>query len=176
MPDLPRTTTVPGPGEDAVRLASVVEVVEAFPTSHAELGEGGTLQVVEERLSVGKRRRSTGGVQVGTRTEVVDAVAEVELDRYRVEVTRVPIGQVVDAAPAARAEGGTTIIPVVEERLVMVKQLFLVEELHVRHVLERETVREPVTLLRQHAVVRRLDGRDAAPPLPMTDDPTSPAS
>ncbi len=46
-----------------------------------------------------------------------------------------PVGRVVDEAPAARAEGDTTIIPVVEERLVVVKQLFLVEEIHVRHVL-----------------------------------------
>ena len=42
----------------------------------------------------------------------------------------------------------------------MVKKLFLVEELHVRHVLERETVREPVTLRRQRAVVECFDGRD----------------
>ncbi len=114
------------------------------------------LQVVEERLTVAKRRVSTGGVRVGTRTEVVEAVAEAELDRYRVEVTRVPVGRVVDEAPQARAEGDTTIIPVVEERLVMVKQLFLVEEIRIRHVLERKSVSEPVTLRRQRAVVERV--------------------
>lgn len=115
------------------------------------------LQVLEERLSVEKRRKATGTVQVGTRTELVDAVAEVELDRYRVEVSRVPIGRVVDAAPVARAEGDTTVIPVVEERLVLVKQLVLVEEVRIRHVLERETVAERVSLRRQRAVVDRTD-------------------
>ncbi len=40
---------------------------------------------------------------------------------------------------------------------MVVKQLFLVEEVHVRHVLERQRVSEPVTLRRQRAVVERLD-------------------
>ncbi len=117
---------------------------------------GDALQVVEERLTVSKQRKATGSVRVGTRTEIVEAVAEVDLDRYRVEVTRVPVGRVVDEAPLARAEADTTIIPVVEERLVMVKQLFLVEEIRIRHVLERKSVSEPVTLRRQRAVVERV--------------------
>ena len=161
MPELPRAFIEHGPDENAVSSTSSPEVmVQASSTSLSERAADETLQVVEERLSVRKRRRSTGGVQVSTRTDIVDAVAEVELDRYSVEVTRVPVGRAVDAAPVARSEGATTIIPVVEERLVMVKQLFLVEELHIRHVLKRETVREPVTLRRQRAVVERFDGRD----------------
>lgn len=121
------------------------------------------LRVVEERLTVATRRKSTGSVRIGTRTEAIEVMAEVELDRYHVEVTRVPVGRVVDEAPQARAEGDTTIVSVVEERLVVVKQLFLVEEVHIRHVLERETMIEPVTLRRQRAVVERLDpqGRTA---------------
>ena len=102
----------------------------------------------------------TGGVKVGTRTEAAETVAKAELDRYRVEVTRVPVGRVVDEAPSARAEGDVTIIPVIEERLVLVKQLFVVEEVRIRHVLEREIVTEAVTLRRQRAVIERLDGRD----------------
>ena len=177
MPDLSRPSTLHGPGEDAVDPSGTVEApAQVFPTARPEGVADETLQVVEERLSVGKRRRSTGTVQVSTRTEVVDAVAEVDLDRYRVEVTRVPVGRVVDTAPLARAEGDITVIPVVEERLVIVKQLFLVEELHVRHVLERETVREPVTLRRQRAVVERFDGRDGAPVLPLTDHLPDPGS
>ncbi|RYC29078.1 DUF2382 domain-containing protein [Lichenibacterium minor] len=120
------------------------------------------LQVVEESLTVTKLRVSTGGMRIGTRTEVVQAVAEAELDRYRVEVTRVPVGRVVVEAPKARAEGDTTIVPVMEERLVVVKQLFLVEEVHIRHVLESHAVREAVTLRRQHAVVERLNRQGTA--------------
>ncbi len=134
------------------------------PAPSLEAGESENLQVIEERLSVGKRRRSTGSVQVGIRTEVVDAVAEAELDRYQVEVTRVPVGRVVDAMPMARSEGDTTIIPIVEERLVVVRRLFVVEELRIRHVIEREATREQVALRRQRVVVERLDMSDRPEP------------
>ena len=158
MADLPRTSIEMPPSLDEPDLAAIAGTgidLSPTPLHYAETSE--TVQVIGERLSVGKRRRSTGSVLVGVRTEVVDAVAEVELDRYRVEVTRVPVGQVVDAMPVARTEGGLTIVPVLEERFVVVKQLFLVEEVHIRHVIERETTREPVKLRRQRAVVERLD-------------------
>lgn len=116
-----------------------------------------TLEVATETLAVAKRRVVTGTVRVSTMTEAVQDIAEIDLDRYRVEVTRVPVGRVVDEAPLARAEGNITIVPVLEERLVVVKQLFLKEELHIRHVVERETVREPVTLRRQRVTVEKTD-------------------
>ena len=119
-----------------------------------------TLQVVEETLDVSKQRVVTGIVRVTTTTEVVEEVAQIVLDRYRVEVTRVPVGRVVEQAPMARSEGDTTIVPVLEERLVVVKQLFLREELHIRHVVECETVREPVALRRQRVMVERTDASD----------------
>lgn len=121
-------------------------------------GDDLTLEVIEERLAVAKRRVAGGTVRISTTTEVVEEVAEVALDRYRVEVTRVPVGRIVDEAPLARAEGDTTIVPVMEERFVVVKQLVLKEELHIRHVVEREVKREPVTLRRQRATVERSDG------------------
>lgn len=140
----------------------VADGLPAVLTSTSEIDD--VLQVLEERLTVETRRRVTGGVRVGTRTEVVDTIAEAELDRYRVEVARVPIGRIVDEVPSARAEGGVSIIPMIEERLVVVKQLFLVEEVHIRHVLEREIVTQPVTLRRQRAVIERLgDGGEAIP-------------
>ena len=127
-------------------------------------GRGDVLHVVEERATVTKRRRSIGSVRVGTVTETVETTAKADLERYRVEVTRVPVGRVIDVAPEARTEGDTTIIPVIEERLVLVKQLVLVEEVRIRHVLERETVSKPVTLRRQRAVVERLDLRGRTAP------------
>lgn len=114
-----------------------------------------TLQVVEERLAIEKKSVVGDIVRVSTTTEVVEAIAEIELDRYHVEVTRVPVGRIVEEAPVARAEGDVTIVPVIEERFVVVKQLFLKEELHIRHVVEREVKREPVSLRRQRATVER---------------------
>lgn len=132
------------------------DAAAAFSPVHVNVG-GEVIQVFEEVLTVAKRRKATGKVRLATRTETMEVIAEVDLDRYRVEVTRVPVGRVVEAAPLARSEGDTTIVPVVEERLVMVKQLFLVEEVRIRHVLERDAVREPVTLRRQRVLVEHLD-------------------
>lgn len=168
MSDLPRVSeSRTSRVDDRGDVGSAVEATGVVPRSTGASEE--VLQVVEERLTLAKRPRSVGRVRVHTRTETVDAVAEADLERYRVEVTRVPMDRIVDAVPEARAEGDTTIIPVVEERLVVVKQLVLVEELRIRHVRDREAVRQPVTLRRQRVVVERRDAAerdgpgDAAP-------------
>lgn len=144
MPDTPESFDDRRRGADAAATSASAQ-------------DGEVIQVLEETLAVAKRRKSTGKVRLTTSTETTEAFAEVELDRYQVEVTRVPVGRVVEEAPQARSEGDTTIVPVVQERFVVVKQLFLVEEVRIRHVLEREAVREPVTLRRQRTVVERLD-------------------
>ncbi len=119
------------------------------------------LQILDETISVSKREVVTGHVTVTTRTEVRDEVAEIALNRHRVDVTRVAVGRIVEGQPMVRTEGDTTIVPVVEERYVVVKQIYLKEELHIRHIVEREVVTAPVQLRRQHAVVERRDANGA---------------
>jgi stress response protein YsnF len=68
----------------------------------------------------------------------------------------VPIDRVVDVAPAVRTENDVTIVPVVEEVLVVEKRLVLKEELHIRRKAETKPVEVPVTLRKQRAVVERL--------------------
>ena len=145
------------------------------------LGRDASSEVVpllEETLDVGKRRVVTGSLRVTTRTETRQETAQVELARSVVEVTRVPVDRPVDEAPAVRTEGDTTIVSVVEERFVVVKQLFLREEMHIRHIVERETSRSPVALRRQRAVIERLDaeGRVLDPEAPRLDAVRGPAS
>ena len=78
-----------------------------------------------------------------------------------VEVERVPVDRIVDAAPAVRQDGDVTIIPVMEEVLVVEKRLVLKEELHVRRRRTQESVEVPVTLRRERVEVERLPaGRD----------------
>lgn len=124
------------------------------------------IALTEERPTVSKRDIVTGQVRVSTRTETYDDVAEVSLDREVVDVSRVAVDRVVDEAPKVRTEGNVTIVPVMEERFVVVKQLYLKEELHIRHRVEREDQRVPVQLRRQTAVVERVDaqGRAVAAP------------
>ncbi len=119
------------------------------------------LQILDETISVSKREVVTGHVTVTTRTEVRDELAEIALNRHRVDVTRVAVGRIVEGQPMVRTEGDTTIVPVVEERYVVVKQIYLKEELHIRHIVEREVVTAPVQLRRQHAVVERRDANGA---------------
>lgn len=143
-----------------VRVAggtSVGELSAVTVNGSERIDETLLIPLVEERLALTKRQVAGGAIRISTRTEVREEIAELEVDNYRVEVTRVPVGRVVEAAPAARAEGDITIVPVLEERLVVVKQLFLKEELHIRHVLEREVKRETVPLRSQHATVERRD-------------------
>ena len=134
-----------------------------------------TLAVLEEVLSVSKREVVTGTVRVSTRTEIHDEVAEVSVDRNVVDVTRVAVGRVVDVAPAVRTEEGVTIVPVLEERFVVVKQLVLKEELHIRHQVETDVERVPVQLRRQKAVVERV-GRDGRVVVEPDGDPNDQAT
>ena len=115
------------------------------------------LSLVEEQLRVGKREVVTGKVRVRTVTDTVEEVARATLDGEEVEVSRVPIGREIDAAPSVRTEGDVVIVPVVEEVLVVEKRLVLKEELHLRRRATREAVEVPVTLRRQRAVIERLN-------------------
>ena len=116
-----------------------------------------TVVLVQEALDVSKREVMTGSVRVTTRTETTETTADITLDRTVADVTRVPVGRLVEEPPAVRTEGDTTIVPVFEERYVVVKQLYLTEELHIRHRVQPVVSHVPVQLRRQTAVVERLD-------------------
>jgi stress response protein YsnF len=90
--------------------------------------------------------------------DVVEEMTQASLERETVEVTRVPVDRVVDEAPAIRTENDVTIVPVLEEVLVVEKRLVLKEELHIRRQTRSEDVQVPVQLRKQRAVVERLPG------------------
>ena len=114
-----------------------------------------TLQVVDEFSTVRKQDVVTGKVRVSTKTELVDEMVSAMLDRQDVEVTRVPRGIEITEAPPIRTEEDTTIVPVVEEILVVEKRLVLREELHLRRSVSSEHVELPITLRKQRAVIER---------------------
>ena len=93
---------------------------------------------------------------MSTRTEAVDEVVRESLRSEAVGVTRVPVNRELapgEPAPQIRTEGGLTIIPVLEEVLVVEKRLVLREEVHLQRTASAEDVAVPVTLRRQHAEV-----------------------
>ncbi|MCW0983847.1 YsnF/AvaK domain-containing protein [Agrobacterium sp. BT-220-3] len=115
------------------------------------------LSVIEEQLVIDKRAVRDGSVRVSTKTEFVTEAAEARLDSENVEVTRVAIGREVSEAPAVRTDGDVTIVPVMEEVLVVEKRLMLVEEIHIRRVATTEDVTIPVELRKQRATIERDD-------------------
>lgn len=115
------------------------------------------LQIVSETATLEKRDLVTGRVRVTTRTETSEELVSAALQRRDVEVTRVAVDLEIDAAPPIRTEGDLTIIPVVEEILVVEKRLVLREEIHVRQMITTQSVDLPVELRKQHAVIERDD-------------------
>jgi stress response protein YsnF len=113
------------------------------------------LPLVEETATIHKREVVTGKVRVRTVTDTAEELAKATLQSDTVEVTRVAIDKVVEAAPEIRTEGDLTIVPVLEEVLVVTKQFVLEEELHIRRRVETETVEAPVSLRKQRAVLER---------------------
>ena len=114
-----------------------------------------TISLVEEHLTVGKRQVETGRVRVRVLTDTETVNANASLFDQAVEGKRVPIGREVTEVPDIRQEGDSTIIPVLEEVLVVEKRLVLIEEVHVRQVITQTDVEHPMTLRRQRAEVVR---------------------
>ena len=123
--------------------------------SRAGASEPLVIPVLAEQAQVHLQRERTGTVRV---RKVVHQVSEpVAAQGYRevVETTRVLVNQVVEAVEAPRTLGELLVIPVYEERLV--RQLVLVEEIHVRRRRESFEYTASIALRREEVVVERLD-------------------
>jgi hypothetical protein len=129
----------------------------SFSTIISDAGaEEHRIPVVEERMAVRKRKVVTGKVRVTKRVREREVIVDEPLLRERVEVTRVPIGQWVDAPVLPWREGDTMIIPLLEEVVVVEKRLRVVEE--VRITTRRSEFHDPktVTLRSEEAIVESL--------------------
>jgi uncharacterized protein (TIGR02271 family) len=140
-----------------------VSVLDESSASDPRTVSEEVIPLVEETATVAKRQVVTGRVRVQTITDTIEELAHAEVQRESVEVTRVPIDKVVETAPAIRTDGDVTIVPVLEEVLVVEKRLVLKEELHIRRRVTAETVEVPVTLRKQRAIVEREAPDDPLP-------------
>jgi len=113
------------------------------------------IPVLVEDAQVDILRERTGTVRV--RKVVHEQTGPVVQEGFRevVETTRVAVNQVVDAVEAPKNSGDLLVIPVYEERLV--RQLVLVEEIHVRRRREALENTLSVSLRREEVIVERLD-------------------
>jgi uncharacterized protein (TIGR02271 family) len=126
-----------------------------------EAEEVAAIPLVEERLEVGKRQVEGGRVKVRIAVDTREETVPAELRRDEVEVRRVARNVTVSELPGVRLEGDTTIIPVVEEQLVVEKRLVLVEEIHVLRRSRSEVEEIPVTLRSERAEIER-EAREGA--------------
>ena len=113
------------------------------------------IPVLEEQLHVGKRSVVTGTVRLDKHVGVYEEALDIPLAVRSFDVERVVLNQPVETAPPVRQEGDTTVYPLVEEQLVLTKQLIVREELRVtRRDTERRDTRT-VSLHRESIEVTR---------------------
>jgi uncharacterized protein (TIGR02271 family) len=104
-----------------------------------------------------ERREVKRDVRIHIRTSSHDQLVDEPAMHERVEIEHVAVGRPIDAIPPIREEGDTTVIPVVEEIVVVERRLILKEEIRLRRVRTTERHRETVTLREQQAVIERAD-------------------
>jgi stress response protein YsnF len=117
-----------------------------------------TVPVTEERLEVERRVVDTGRtVRLRKQVDEVPAPVREPLANEVVDVQRVPMGTVVAELPRVRHEGDVMVVPVVQERLVVRKELVLVEEIRLTRRREVVQGQAEVVLRRERVLVERFD-------------------
>ncbi|WP_428377110.1 DUF2382 domain-containing protein [Lichenicoccus sp.] len=128
-----------------------------------------SLLLHDEALRVTRRQVAGDTVRVETVTGERQQLVDTTLTHDHVDIEHVPIGRVIDRMPDIRTEGDLTVIPVVEEVVVVERRLVLKEEIHMRRVRVSERHQQTVTLRHQEALVTRVhpgsgqDDRTASP-------------
>jgi len=117
------------------------------------------IPLAEETIAISKREVETGQVRVALTTDVEQMVVRETLRGRRVEVERG--GRRQDprrgrGSTADREESDPLVIPVVEEMAVVVKRLFLREEVRLRFVQTDVSFEQEVDVRRQRATVERV--------------------
>jgi uncharacterized protein (TIGR02271 family) len=124
-----------------------------------------TLRLHAEEVTVARRRVEGDTVRVSTVTREVEKSVDETLIHERVEVEHVAIGLPIDVVPPVREEEDVTIIPIVEEILVIEKRLILKEEVRIRRIRVPAIHHELVTLRDQDVLVERTKPGETPPSL-----------
>jgi stress response protein YsnF len=125
------------------------------------------IPLAEEMVTISKREVETGRVRVALTTDIETVIARETLRGREVEVERVPVNQTLadgEPPPQSREEGNALVIPVIEEKAVVVKRLVIREEIRLRFVTTETPFEEAVSVRRQRATIHRAvqDTNDAS--------------
>jgi uncharacterized protein (TIGR02271 family) len=137
-------------------LPMTLEEAKDLRQPHAPDRETLVIPVAEERLAWQKRTVETGRLRITKRVSTHVEEIDDSLRQEAIEIERVAVNRPVDGPVPIRQEGDTLIVPVLEERVVVEKQLVLKEELHITK--RRIESRQPrqVTLRREEVSVERI--------------------
>ncbi len=127
---------------------------QALPTLDSEVASL-VVPIVEEQLTVGKRTVATGTVRLEKSVQEYQQALDEPLAVLTFDIERVVLNRAIEAVPDIRQEGDTTIYPLIEERLILTKELILKEEIRIT---KRDTERrdtQVVTLRRELMTVER---------------------
>lgn len=126
-----------------------------------------TIPVTEDMLVVGRKSVDVGKVTVSKTVDEHVAVVDEPVIHEEVQIERRRVDRAVsrDAVPGVRIEGDTTIIPVLEEVVVVEKRLMLREEVRVTRVRRESPASQRVTVRRENVHVER------SPPPSTPDEP-----
>jgi len=125
------------------------------PAAGEQSEEVAAIPLVVERLSVAKRQVERGRVRVHVTVDEREQTVTEELFHDDLQIERVPCNIRVSEVPTVRLEGNMTIVPVVEEVLVVEKALVLIEEIHICRRSVAEPAEIPVTVRAERATIER---------------------
>lgn len=117
--------------------------------------DGLVFPVIEEEIQISKRKFEKERVKVVTHVSQHEEVVDVPVVHEEIEVTRVAVGRVVEAAELPRQEGDTLVVPVYDEVLVVEKRLVLREEVRLKRTRREQVDSQRVTLRREDVQVER---------------------
>jgi len=134
---------------------SVAEL--AAQANPASSKQSTVIPILEEEVHIGKHQVETGKVRVKKVVQEKQEWVDVPLMREAIEIKRVPINRPVDSPVAVRKERETIIVSLLEEVLVVQKQLVLKEEIHITTQRSEHHQPQQVTLRREEVLVEPVE-------------------
>jgi uncharacterized protein (TIGR02271 family) len=116
-----------------------------------------SIPVIEEHLNVDKKVVEKAKYRIQKTVSQENFSEKVPAIHEKVNIQRVKINKYVDAAPDVRLEGDTTIIPVIEEVVVVEKKLMLVEEIHITKSRDEVHVNVKEKLRKEHVEIKKTE-------------------
>ena len=124
-------------------------------------GEEQRLPLIEEHASLDKARVLDSRISIERTTTSAEELLETELARDEVEIKHIAKNQPVedDYSAEVRYEGDLLIIPVIEERVEIIRRRVLKEEVHIRKIKKVEPYQQNVLIRSQEVKIRKEKGK-----------------